>query len=66
MTEPNPGALYEFRTRVISAALRVAQARMSFELNPGDPNGDANVEYAEDVFDTHILGFADVLNRKNS
>lgn len=57
---------YEFRTRVVAAALRVAQARLAFELNPADPHGDASVEYAEDELDVYVLGYADVLNRKNS
>jgi hypothetical protein len=57
---------YEFRDRVISAAMKVVQARLYADLNPGSSASIADVEYAEDEFDVYVRGYADVLESRDN
>lgn len=64
-TEPDPADVSEFRNRVLGAALQLLTTRNHFETNPSNERvAEDCIEYDEEMFDTAVLGFADVLNRK--
>lgn len=61
-----PAAADEFRTRVLSSALKAVQARLYRDLNPNYGAAIADAEYAEHEFDVYVRGYADVLESRDN